>query len=285
MSPPRRPSCAKRPSRCRRGSWRARPALLNIMVTAAQKAGRQLSRDFGEVENLQVSVKGPADFVTNADKAAEKIVHAELSKARPTYGFLMEEGGEIKGTDGQHRWIIDPLDGTTNFLHGIQLFAVAIALQRGDEIVASQINNPAMEELFVAEKGGGAWLDDRKRLRVANRKHLADAAVATGIVSQGRPSDLLQLRQLVQINPAVSGIRRTGSASTDLAWLAAGRFDGFWEAGLTPWAVAPGALLLREAGGTITDYSGAAGSIWNGQVVAGNETLHGQLLKIIKGVK
>jgi myo-inositol-1(or 4)-monophosphatase len=263
----------------------ARSALLNIMVTAALKAGRSLKKDFGEVENLQVSVKGPADFVTNADKAAEKIVHAELSKARPTYGFLMEEGGEIKGTDGQHRWIIDPLDGTTNFMHGIPLFAVAIALQRGEEIVASVIYNPISEELYVAEKGGGAWLDDKKRLRVASRKHLADAVVATGIVSQGRPSDLLQLRQLVQINPAVSGIRRTGSASTDLAWLAGGRFDGYWEAGLKPWDVAPGWLLLREAGGTMTDYSGTAGSIWNGEVVAGNETIQGQLLKLIKGVK
>jgi len=263
----------------------ARSALLNIMVTAAFKAGRSLTKDFGEVENLQVSVKGPADFVTNADKAAEKIVHAELSKARPTYGFLMEEGGEIKGTDGQHRWIIDPLDGTTNFLHGIPLFAVAIALQRGDEIVASVIYNPIAEELYVAEKGSGAWLDDKKRLRVAGRKHLADAVVATGIVSQGRPSDLLQLRQLVQINPAVSGIRRTGSASTDLAWLAAGRFDGYWEAGLAPWDVAPGWLLLREAGGTMTDYSGGSASIWNGEVVAGNEVIQGQLLKVIKGLK
>lgn len=263
----------------------ARSALLNIMVTAALKAGRSLTRDFGEVENLQVSVKGPADFVSNADRAAEKIVHDELAKARPTYGFLMEEGGEIKGTDGQHRWIIDPLDGTTNFLHGIPLFAVAIALQRGDEIVASVISNPISEELYVAEKGGGAWLDDKHRLRVANRKHLADAVVATGIVSQGRPSDLLQLRQLMQIVPAVSGIRRTGSASTDLAWLAAGRFDGYWEAGLSPWDVAPGALLLREAGGSMTDFAGAAGSIWNGQVVAGNETIQGQLLKLIKGVK
>jgi len=263
----------------------ARSALLNIMVTAALKAGRSLKKDFGEVENLQVSVKGPADFVTNADKAAEKIVHAELSKARPTYGFLMEEGGEIKGSDGQHRWIIDPLDGTTNFLHGVPLFAVAIALQRGDEIVASVIYNPVTEELFVAEKGGGAWLDDKKRLRVAGRKHLADALVVTGINSRARPSDLLQLRQMMQINPAISGMRRTGSASTDLAWLAAGRFDAYWEAGLAPWDVAPGWLLLREAGGTMSDFSGGAGSIWNDEVVAGNETIQGQLLKIIKGVK
>lgn len=263
----------------------ARSALLNIMVTAALKAGRSLKKDFAEVENLQVSVKGPADFVTNADKSAEKIVHAELSKARPTYGFLMEEGGEIKGTDGQHRWIIDPLDGTTNFLHGVPLFAVAIALQRGEEIVASVIYNPAMEELFVAEKGAGAWLDDKKRLRVAGRRHLADAIICTGIKVTGTDNDALQLRQLGQISPATAGIRRTGSASTDLAWLAAGRFDGFWEARLSPWDVAPGALILREAGGTITDYAGAAGHIWNGQVVAGNETIHGQLLKIIKAVK
>jgi len=263
----------------------ARSALLNIMVTAAFKAGRSLTKDFGEVENLQVSVKGPADFVTNADKAAEKIVHAELSKARPTYGFLMEESGEIKGTDGQHRWIIDPLDGTTNFLHGIPLFAVAIALQRGDEIVASVIYNPVSEELFVAEKGGGAWLDDKKRLRVANRKHLADAVITTGIKVTGTPIDAQQLKQLGVISPAAAGIRRTGSASTDLAWLAAGRVDGYWEARLQPWDVAPGWLLLREAGGTMTDYAGGAGSIWNGEVVAGNETIQGQLLKLIKGAK
>jgi myo-inositol-1(or 4)-monophosphatase len=263
----------------------ARTALLNIMVTAALKAGRSLTKDFGEVENLQVSVKGPADFVTNADKSAEKIVYGELSKARPTYGFLMEEGGEIKGSDGQHRWIIDPLDGTTNFLHGIPLFAVAIALQRGEEIVASVIYNPVMEELYVAEKGAGAWLDDKKRLRVAGRKHLADAVVSTGIKVTGTANDALHLRQLGQIAPAVAGIRRTGSASTDLAWLAAGRFDGFWEGRLAPWDVAPGLLMMREAGGTMTDFSGKPGSMGNGEVVAGNETIHGQLLKVIKGVK
>ncbi|MEO8758212.1 MAG: inositol monophosphatase family protein [Devosia sp.] len=263
----------------------ARSALLNVMVTAAFKAGRSLTKDFGEIENLQVSVKGPADFVTNADRSAEKIVHAELSKARPTYGFLMEEGGEIKGSDGQHRWIIDPLDGTTNFMHGIPLFAVAIALQRGDEIVASVIYNPISEELYVTEKGGGAWLDEKKRLRVATRKHLADTVIGTGIKTTGTANDALQLRQLGMISPATAGIRRTGSASTDLAWLAAGRLDGYWEARLAPWDVAPGWLLLREAGGTMTDYSGGNASIWNGEVVAGNETIQGQLLKLIKGVK
>ena len=261
-----------------------RSALLNVMVQAATKAGRSLAKDFGEVENLQVSVKGPADFVSNADKRAEEIVFNELQKARPTYSFLGEEGTEVKGTDGQHRWIVDPLDGTTNFLHGIPMFACAIALERNNEIVASVIYNPAMEELFTAEKGGGAWLNDRKRLRVANRKHLADAVVVTGINSRGRALDLLQLKQLAQVVPAVSGIRRTGSASTDLAWLAAGRFDGYWEAGLAPWDVAPGALMVREAGGAISDYAGTTGSIWNGQVIAGNETIQGQLLKIVKAV-
>jgi myo-inositol-1(or 4)-monophosphatase len=197
----------------------------------------------------------------------------------------MEESGEIKGTDGQHRWIVDPLDGTTNFMHGIPLFAVSIALQRGDEIVAGVIYNPVSEELFVAEKGGGAFLDERQRLRVAGRKHLADAVVATGIKVTGTANDALHMRQLAQIAPAVAGIRRTGSACVDLAWLAAGRFDGFWEAKLHPWDIAAGWLLLREAGATVSDYAGTPGSIWNGEVVAGNETIHGQLLKAVRAVK
>ena len=263
----------------------SRSALLNVMLAAATKAGRSLTRDFGEIENLQVSRKGPADFVSNADKRAEQIVFEELRKARPTYAFLMEEGGEVAGTDGQHRWIVDPLDGTTNFLHGIPLFAVAIALERGQEIVASLIYNPIMDELFTAEKGGGAWLGDRKRLRVAGRKHLADCVVATGIKVTGTDDDALTLRQLGQIAPGTAGIRRSGSASTDLAWLAAGRFDGYWEAGLSPWDVAPGWLVLREAGGTMSDYAGQPGSIWNGQVVAGNEDVQRQLLKLVQTVK
>jgi myo-inositol-1(or 4)-monophosphatase len=263
----------------------ARSALLNIMVQAAAKAGRSLTRDFGEIENLQVSMKGPADFVSNADRRAEEIVFEELRKARPTYGFLMEESGAVQGTDGQHRWIVDPLDGTTNFLHGIPMFAVAIALERAGEIVASVIFNPVMDELFTAEKGGGAWLNDRQRLRVAGRKHLADSVVCLGIKISGTDNDALTLRQLAQVAPAVAGIRRTGSASTDLAWLSAGRFDGFFEGKLSPWDVAPGSLLLREAGGTMTDFSGTSGSIGNGEVVAGNEMIQGQLLKIIKAIK
>ena len=262
----------------------ARSALLNVMVNAALKAGRSLTRDFGEVENLQVSRKGPADFVTNADRRAEQIVFDELQKARPTYAFLMEERGEIAGTDGTHRWIVDPLDGTTNFLHGIPMFAVAIALERGEEIVASVIYNPVMDELFTAEKGGGAWLGDKKRLRVAARKHLADCVVVTGIRGAGAGDDARTIRQVAHVSPATSGIRRTGSASTDLAWLAAGRFDGYWESRLSPWDVAPGWLLLREAGGTMTDYAGKPGSIWNGEVVAGNEDIQRQLLKALREV-
>jgi len=261
----------------------ARSALLNIMVNAALKAGKGLIRDFGEVENLQVSRKGPADFVSVADKRAEKVIRDELMKARPTYSFLMEEGGEIKGTDGMHRWIIDPIDGTTNFLHAIPIFAVAIALERNDEIVASVIYNPVMDELYTAEKGNGAWQNNR-RLRVASRKHLADALVVTGINSQGRALDALQLRQLAHITPAVAGIRRSGSISIDLAWLASGRFDGVWEAGLKPWDVAPGLLLVREAGGFVSDYAGGNDAVAKGEVVAGNEHIHAALLKSIKSV-
>jgi len=261
-----------------------RSALLNIMVQAATKAGRSLTRDFNEVENLQVSRKGPADFVSLADRRAEQIVFDELRKARPTYAFLMEEGGEVPGSDGQHRWIVDPLDGTTNFLHGIPVFAVAIALERNGEIVASVVLNPAMDELYTAEKGGGAWLNDRKRLRVAGRKHLADCVISTGINSRGSAGDLQVLRQLAQVAPAAAGIRRTGSAAIDLAWVAAGRFDAFWENQLQPWDVAPGWLLLREAGGTMSDFAGKPGSIWNGEVIAGNEDVHGQLLKVIKAI-
>jgi len=263
----------------------ARSALLHIMVQAAFKAGKSLTRDFGEVENLQVSRKGPADFVSSADKRAEQIIFEELRKGRPTYAFLMEEGGEVAGTDGQHRWIIDPLDGTTNFLHSIPLFAVAIALQRGNEIVASVIYNPVMDELYTAEKGGGAWLSDRKRLRVANRRHLADCVLVTGIKTQGTSNDALTVRQLGAINPAVAGVRRSGSASMDMAWVAAGRYDAMWEAGLSPWDVAPGLLMIKEAGGFVSDYSGNPGSIWNGEVVAGNETVQAQLLKALKPIK
>lgn len=262
----------------------AQSALLNIMVKAASKAAKSLTRDFGEIENLQVSRKGPADFVSQADHRAEKIVFEELSKARPTYSFLMEEQGEVKGTDGQHRWIIDPLDGTTNFLHGIPLFAVAIALERNDEIVASVIYNPIMDELFTAERGNGAWMNNR-RLRVAGRRHLSECVLSTGIKTTGTSNDALVIRQLAHISPASAGIRRTGSASTDLSWIAAGRLDGYWESGLGAWDVAPGLLMVKEAGGYVTDYAGHANSVAKGEVVAGNEKVQAELLKAVKAVK
>ena len=261
----------------------ARSAILNIMVQAAAKAGRSLTRDFGEVENLQVSRKGPADFVTNADKKAEEIIFEELKYARPTYSFLMEEGGEVKGEDGQHRWIIDPLDGTTNFLHSIPLFGVAIALERNGQIVASVFYNPITEELYTAEKGQGAWLNNR-RLRVAARKKMADAVIGVGIKTTGTSNDVLTLKQLGVISSSCAGIRRTGSASTDLAWLAAGRIDGYFEAKLSPWDIAMGYLLVKEAGGFITDYSGKDNSIGKGEVVAGNEIIQAKLLKAIMSV-
>ncbi len=261
----------------------ARSALLNIMVQAAHKAGRSLTRDFGEIENLQVSRKGPADFVSNADRQAEEVVFEELTKARPTYSFLMEEGGEVKGTDGQHRWLVDPLDGTTNFLHAIPLFAVSIALERNGELVAGVVYNPVTDELFTAEKGGGAWMNN-KRLRVAGRKNLSDGVIACGIKLTGTADDARTLKQLAHISPAVAGIRRTGSAALDLAWTAAGRFDGYWEAGLKPWDIAAGMLLVREAGGFHSDYAGKPNSLVNGEIIAANEPIHTALHKAIRTV-
>ncbi|WP_029040308.1 inositol monophosphatase family protein [Cucumibacter marinus] len=259
----------------------AQSALLTIMINAARKAGRSLTRDFGEVENLQVSRKGPADFVSNADMRAEQIVYEELKKARPTYSFLMEESGEEKGEDGQHRWIIDPLDGTTNFLHSIPLFCTAIALERGDEIVASVIYNPITEEFFTAERGRGAFGNNR-RMRVAGRRHLADCVGVTGIKNTEPARDAKDIRSVAHLNAMMSGIRRTGSASIDMAWLAAGRFDVMWETGLQPWDIAPGLLMIKEAGGIVTDYRGRLDTVRSGEVVAGNEYAQAALLKELK---
>jgi len=259
----------------------ARSALLNVMVQAALKAGKSLSRDFGEVQNLQVSVKGPGDFVTQADLKAEKIVHDELMKARPTYGFLGEESQEEKGTDGAHRWIVDPLDGTTNFLHGIPQFAVSAALERNGEIVAGVIFNPATDELYTAERGGGAFLNDR-RLRVAARKVLSDAVVGCSLPHLGKGSHGKFLVELRHVMGEVAGVRHLGSAALDLAYVAAGRFDGFWETGLSPWDIAAGLIMIREAGGYGTDLSGGHGSLETGAVVAGNEYIHKALIEVVQ---
>ncbi|HWU61199.1 MAG TPA: inositol monophosphatase family protein [Ensifer sp.] len=257
----------------------ARSALLNVMVQAAFKAGKSLSRDFGEVQNLQVSVKGPGDYVSQADRKAEKIVKDELLKARPTYGFLGEESEEIKGTDGAHRWIVDPLDGTTNFLHGIPQFAVSIALERNNEIVAGVVFNPATDELFTAEKGGGAFLNDR-RLRVAARKELSDSVITCGVPHLGRGNHGKFLIELRHVMGEVSGIRRFGAASLDLGYVAAGRCDGYWETGLAAWDIAAGILLIKEAGGWVSDFDGKTNMLETGSVVAGNEYIHKALLEV-----
>jgi myo-inositol-1(or 4)-monophosphatase len=255
----------------------ARTALLNVMVQAVLKAGRGLARDFGEVENLQVSLKGPGDFVSAADRRADQTLIAELRKARPAYGFLTEENGEIAGSDKSHRWIIDPLDGTTNFLHGIPIFAISLGLERDGEIVAGVIYNPVLNELYVAEKGGGAFLNDR-RLRVAARRNLADCVIATGlptIAKGGHDAALATIRPMMD---KAAALRRTGSAAMDLAWVASGRFDGYWDDGLSPWDLAAGIILVREAGGLATDSRGRADMFATGSIVAANETVHAALL-------
>ncbi|SUU88037.1 myo-inositol-1(or 4)-monophosphatase [Aminobacter aminovorans] len=259
----------------------ARSAILNVMVQAAMKAGRSLARDFGEVQNLQVSLKGPGDYVSQADRKAEDILFAELSKARAGYGFLMEERGVVEGEDDQHRWIVDPLDGTTNFLHGIPVFSISIALERQGQIVAAVVYNPAMDELYTAERGGGAFLNDR-RLRVSGRTKLVDAVIGCGVPHLGRGHHGNFLLELRNVMGEVAGIRRLGSAALDLAYVAAGRMDGFWETALSPWDVAAGILLVREAGGFVSDDKGGQDMLDGGSIVAGNETIHRALIKTLK---
>jgi myo-inositol-1(or 4)-monophosphatase len=231
----------------------ARSAILNVMVDAAMKAGRGLSRDFGEVENLQVSVKGPGDFVSAADKQAEKTIAGILRKARPDYAMLLEESGAIPGKDPQHRWIVDPLDGTTNFLHSNPLFAISIALETQGRIVAGLIFNPVTNELFTAERGQGAYMNDR-RLRVSGRRDMMDCLLSTGIPHPSKKGHGTHLIQQRHVMGEVGGVRATGSAALNLAYVAAGRYDGYWEGGLYPWDVAAGLLMVREAGGYVSDF-------------------------------
>ena len=241
-------------------------ALMNVIVGAARKAGRSLARDFGEVEQLQVSMKGPANFVSAADTRAEEILHKELLRARPGYGLLLEERGEVEGADRTHRFIVDPLDGTTNFLHGIPLFAIAIALERDGELVAGLIYNPASNEMFTAERGKGAFLNDR-RIRVAARTELADCVIVTGIPHRGKPGQDLFLREMEAVMSVTAGVRRTGAAALDLAWVAAG------------------IVILREAGGFVSDADGKDKMLETGSVVAGNESIQRKLLKQLKAAQ
>jgi myo-inositol-1(or 4)-monophosphatase len=251
------------------------------MSAAARKAGRTLKRDFGEVEKLQVSLKGPANFVTAADKRAEETLKTELLKARPGYGFLGEEGGTHEGTDKTHTWIVDPLDGTTNFLHGIPHFAISIGLAREGQVIAGVIYNPANDEFFTAEKGKGAFFNDH-RMRVAGRKRLSEAVVACALPHLGRGDLALFRREFAVVQEKVAGLRRFGAAALDLAYIAAGRFDCYWERNLSPWDFAAGVLMVREAGGYITDLDDNERTMEPGDVIAGNETMHREIMGLLK---
>jgi myo-inositol-1(or 4)-monophosphatase len=259
-----------------------RTPLVNVMTAAAQKAARGLVRDFGEVEHLQVSKKGPSDFVSTADKKAETVLFEELQRARPKYGFLMEERGVVEGPDSSNRWIIDPLDGTTNFLHGIPQFSISIALERDGQIFAGVIYNPVTDEMFAAEKGQGAFLNGR-RLRVSARRDLAQSLFATGIPFLGRENHELFLSQLQAVMAVSAGVRRFGAASLDLAWVAAGRYEGFWEQNLQPWDIAAGMILVAEAGGFVSDLAGGRNMLDRGDIAAGNDAMHQVLLKTLAG--
>eukprot|EP01039_Chlorochromonas_danica_P011900 gene11900-13445_t len=256
--------------------------LVQVMIVATRKAGRRLARDFGEVAELQVSKKGPADFVSAADLKAEQTLVEELSRVRPGYGFLAEERGAVEGTDKSHRWIIDPLDGTTNFLHAIPHFCISVALEREGELVAGVIYNPAANEIFWAEKGKGAFLNNEKRLRVAARRHLDESILATGVPFLGKPGHGQFLKEMHQLTQRVAGIRRFGSAALDLAYVAAGRFDGYWERDLAPWDIAAGALIVVEAGGKVTTAEGDRYASEAPSVLVANADLHPLVLERLK---
>lgn len=249
---------------------------LSVMITAARKAGRSLARDLGEVEQLQVSVKGAGDYVTAADRRAEDIVREELMRARPAYGWLGEESGAAEGRDPTRRWIVDPLDGTTNFLHGLPHFAVSIALEYKGEVVAGVILDPAKDELFVAEKGQGAFMNDR-RLRVSARRDLIDGLFATGLPFAAKTTLPSTLRDLAKVLPRTAGVRRWGVASLDLAYVAAGRVDGFWERELQPWDMAAGVIIAREAGALVSDMAGGGDMLARGDIIAATPDLFDKL--------
>ena len=254
------------------------------MIDAVRKAARGLTRDFGAVAELQVSKKGAGDYVSAADIKAEQVLFEELMRVRPGYGFIGEERGLIEGSDKTHTWIVDPLDGTTNFLHAIPHFAVTAALERDGVIVAGVTYNPISNEMFWAEKGKGAYLND-KRLRVAARRHLDETVLATGIPFIGKPGHAVFLKELHQVSQKVSGVRRFGSAALDLAYVAAGRFDGYWERGLQNWDMAAGTLLVTEAGGMVTDADGDIAPLHSGTVLASSLELHPLILETLKGAR
>jgi myo-inositol-1(or 4)-monophosphatase len=258
-----------------------RSPLITVITDAVMKASRALKRDFGEVENLQVSRKGPGDFVSAADRRAEQILRDALEKARPGYGFVLEEGGIVEGTDKSHRWHVDPLDGTTNFLHGVPQFAISVGLERDGQIVAGVIYDPIKDEIFIAERGKGAYLNNR-RIRVAARAEMADALVGCGMPHIGRGDHGRFLREASVVMAHAGGLRRFGSAALDLAYVACGRLDVFWERDLNSWDMAAGIVLIREAGGYISDAAGGPDPLSAGDIACGNEILHRELLKLLK---
>ena len=265
----------------------AHSGLITVIERAVRKAAPRLRRDFGEVEQLQVSRKGPADFVSMADKRAEQTIVEELRNARPDWGMLLEEGGEVEGNPSKPRWLVDPLDGTTNFLHGIPHFSISIAVEekRPDgrpEITHGLVYQPLTDESFWAEKGRGAWLQDR-RLRVSARRDLVETVIGTGIPHCGRGMPAEWAKIYSAVAPEVAGIRRLGSAALDLAWVAAGRFDGFWEDDLDPWDSAAGVLLVREAGGFVSDYRGSDRIFERREYIAASGSIHSKLQKLIAG--
>ncbi|EEW26342.1 inositol monophosphatase family protein [Rhodobacter ferrooxidans] len=257
-------------------------ANLNLMIKAARKAGRALVKDFREVENLQVSSKGPGDFVTKADREAERIIKDDLMAARPTYGWLGEETGETPGVDPTRRWIVDPLDGTTNFLHGLPHWSVSIALEHKGEIVSAVVFDAAKDEMYWAEKGAGAWMNE-SRLRVSGRRQMIEAIFATGVPFGGRGTLPATLQDLARLMPVCAGMRRWGSAALDLAYVAAGRFDGYWERGIYPWDIAAGTLLVREAGGMVSGIREGDDPLEKGAVICANPALFEEFRKIIRG--
>lgn len=255
---------------------------MNIIIRAAEKAGRSLIRDFGEVEQLQVSRKGPGDFVSAADKRSEEIIFEELRKARPDYCFMMEESGEVKGDNPDYCWIIDPLDGTTNFLHGLPHWCISIALEERGEVIAGAVFDPVKNELFRAEKGTGAFIRN-KRLRVSGRDKLETALVTTGAPKRAKDTVNQFIAEYEAMIDKVPGLRRYGAAALDLAYVAAGRFDGFWERDLNPWDMAAGYLIVREAGGLISQIDGRGNPIHKGNVLAANAELYDIFKKILAG--
>lgn len=260
-----------------------RSALINVMAKAAEKAAKSLKRDFGEVEHLQVSRKGPADFVSTADMESQRILREELGKSRPDFGFVMEENDKKADTSAKpERWIVDPLDGTTNFLHGLSHWSISIAAARDNEVIAGLIFDPMKDEMFWAEKGLGAYYNN-KRMRVSARKDLADCLIATGFPFKGVMKTKSNFQaELMAVMPKVAGIRRFGSAALDLAYVAAGRYDGYWEAGLKAWDIAAGLLIVKEAGGFISPLSPKEDPFASGNIIATNDDIHDKLVQLLR---